>query len=131
MKRGTKVALTAAVLLMALAAVALAVSTQKPAPASTTSCDTYRQALKDAKIEATYTTDGVTVKITTNTPESVQLLQSFWQECGRYHLLGTGCPCDSANCDTSCGSGCGTTGSQGFPRSGDKCGGQGTCPGHR
>jgi len=126
MKRMT-VALTAAVLLMALAAVALAVSTQKPAPASASSCDTYRQALKDAKIEATNTADGVTVKITANTPESVKLLQSFWQECGRYHLLGTGCPCDS----TGCRPGCGASRSQSPTGCGDKCGSQGTCPGHR
>ena len=127
MKRGMTVALTTAVLLMALAAVALAVSTQKPAPASATSCDTYRQALKDAKVEATNTADGVTVRITGNTPESVKLIQDFWQECGKHHLLGSGCPCDSSGH----GPGCGTHGSRSSIDCGSGCGSQGTCPGHR
>ena len=131
MKRRTTIALTAGVLLIALAAVAFAVSTQKPAPASSAQCETYRQALKDAKVEATNTADGVTVRITGNTPESVKLIQTFWQECGKYHLLGSGCPCDSAGCHTDCGSGCGTSGSQRSTDCGDKCGVQGTCPGHR
>jgi hypothetical protein len=130
MKRRTTIALTAGVLLIALAAVAFAVSAQKPAPASSAQCETYRQALEDAKVEATNTADGVTVRITGNTPESVRLIQTFWQECGKYHLLGSGCPCDSTGCHTDCGPGSGASGSHSSADCGDRCGSQGACPGH-
>jgi len=131
MKRRMTIALTAGVLLIALAAVAFAVSTQKPTPVSAARCETYRQALNDARVEATNTTDGVTIRITGSTPESVKLIQAFWQECGKYHLQGAQCPCDSAGCHTGCGLGSGTSGSQSSADCGDKCGVQGTCPGHR
>jgi len=131
MKRRMTIGLTAGVLLIALAAVAFAVSTQKPAPASANRCETYRQALKDAKVEATNTTNGVTVKITGNTPESVKLIQAYWQECGKYHLTGSGCPCDSADCQSGCESGCGTSGSRSSFDRGSRCGNQGGCGGHR
>jgi len=98
MKRRTTIALTAGVLVIALAAVALAVNTQKPTATSAVRCKTYGQALAGAKVEATNTTDGVTVRITGDNPESVKLIQAFWQECGESHLLGQPCPCDSADC---------------------------------
>jgi hypothetical protein len=131
MKRRMTIVLTAGLLLIALAAVAFAVGTQKPTPASASRCETYRQALKDARVEATNTTDGVTVKITGNTPESVKLLQTYWQECGNYHLMGSGCPCDSAGCQSGCGSGCRTSGSRSSFDCGSRCGNQGGCGGHR
>jgi len=123
MKRRTTIVLAAGVLVIALAAVALAVGTQKSATVSATRCETYGQVLSNAKVEAINTTDGVTVKITGNTPESVELIQAFWQECGESHLLGQPCPCDSADCHAGgschqvrgsrgsddCGSGCETT----------------------
>jgi hypothetical protein len=131
MKRRTTIVLAAGLLLIALAAVAFAVSTQKPTPVSANRCETYRQTLNDAKVEATNTTDGVTIRITGNTPESVKLIQAFWQECGRYHLLGSGCPCDSAGCQSGCGSGCRTSGSRSSFDCGSRCGNQGGCGGHR
>ena len=131
MKRRMTVALTAGVLLVALVAVAFAVSSQKPTPASANRCETYGQALKDAKVEATNTTNGITIRITGNTPESVKLIQAYWQECGTYHLMGSGCPCDSADCQSGRGSGCRTSGSRSSLDCGSRCGNQAGCGGHR
>jgi hypothetical protein len=61
----------------------------------------------------------------------VKLIQTFWQECGKYHLLGSGCPCDSADCHTGCGWGSGTSGSHNSADCGHECGSQGRCGGHR
>ncbi|GEM_PF-1254356 len=131
MKRRMTIGLTAGVLLIALAAVAVAVSSQKPTPASANLCETYGQALKDAKVEATNTTNGVTVRITGNTPESVKLIQAYMQECGKYHLMGSGCPCDSADCQSGCESDRRTSGSRSSFDCGSRCGNQGGCGGHR
>ena len=131
MKRRTTIVLAAGVLLVALAAVAFAVSAQKPTPVSAARCETYRQALNDARVEATNTTNGVTVRITGNTPESVKLIQAYWQECGKYHLPGSQCPCDSTGCHTGRGPGPGTSGSRSSADCGNVCGSQGRCGGHR
>jgi len=130
MKRRTTIVLAAGVLVIALAAVALAVGTQKSATVSATRCETYGQVLSNAKVEAINTTDGVTVKITGNTPESVELIQAFWQECGKSHLMGQPCPCDSADCHSGCGSCFGTSGSHGSADCGSGCGDQEGCGGH-
>jgi hypothetical protein len=130
MKRRMTVALTAGVLLVALAAVAFAVSSQKPVPTAANRCGTYRQVPNDARIEATNTTDGVVIRITGTTPESVRLIQAYWQECGKYHLLGAQCPGDSAGCHTGCGSSTGTSGSRSSTDCGHECGDQGHCAGH-
>lgn len=130
MKRRMTVTLTAGVLLVALVAVAVAVSSQRPTPASANRCETYRQALKDAQLEATNTTNGITVRITGNTPKSAKLIQAYWQECGKYHLMGSGCPGDSAGCQSGCGSGYRTSGSRGPVDCGSRCGNQGGCGSH-
>jgi hypothetical protein len=130
MKRRTTIVLAAGVLVIALAAVAFAVNTQKPTATSAARCKTYGQALANAKVEATSTTDGVTVRITGNTPESVKLIQAFWQECGKSHLLGQPCPCDTADCHTGCGPGSGASGSHSSADCGSRCGDQQGCGGH-
>jgi len=106
--------LTAGILLAVLAAIALAVGAGKSEPASAAKCNTFSQVLKDAKVEATNTRDGVTIRISGNTRESVKLIQAYWEECGKYHLLCLPCPCDSNGCHDDAGSG--TTG-------GHQCGG--------
>lgn len=121
MKRRTTIVLAAGVLAIALAAFAFAGNTQKPTATSAAPCKTYGQALANAKVEATNTTDGVTVRITANTPESVRLIHAFWQECGKSHLTGQPCPCDSADCHAG-GSCHQARGSRGSVDCGSRCG---------
>lgn len=90
--------LAAGIALLALAAVGFAVGSRESATEGECRCDTWRQALDDARVEAVNTDAGITVTIAGSSPEAARLIQEYWQECGRYHLAGLPCPCDSAGC---------------------------------
>lgn len=100
----TTTILMISVLLAALAAPVIGVPTTEPA--TTGKCELYRQALAEASIDATNTPEGVVIVITASTPEAVALIQAFWQECGKQHLLGLDCACDAEGDHHGCGSEC-------------------------
>ncbi len=45
----------------------------------------YWKAMKDAKIEVTNTDNGVIVKVTSDNPEAVKLIQECWAKCQKGH----------------------------------------------
>lgn len=78
MKKAMTVGLVFAVLLGALALVAYATSGKYHSKKESALCSRYYEAMKDVKIEVTNTTEGIIVKVTSNKPEVVKLIQEYW-----------------------------------------------------
>lgn len=63
---------------------------------SSAPCDRYRRAMADARTEVVNTAEGVMVRYKGGHPDTVRLLQSYWNEYAEWHAFGSPYPPDSA-----------------------------------